>query len=216
MPKKRKGSEPQHAIQQNVARQGECRIIAGKWRGRKIRFDDAEGLRPTTDRIRETVFNWLQAYLPNSNCLDCFAGSGALGFEALSRGADKVVFVEHNKNSVAKLKKNIQGLDADNAVVIHDDALHWLQVIIMEEGGDPEIIPKFDLVFLDPPFRTETLEQVSNLLNRSGCLAVDALIYVEHAVDDIVELPEDWACLKQKQSGQVVYSLFEKQCGSEE
>ena len=184
---------------------GSCRIIAGKWRGRKIKFDDAEGLRPTTDRIRETVFNWLQPYLPQSRCLDCFAGSGVLGFEALSRGAQDVVFIEQNIKTVKAIKDNMAMLDADNASVFHQDALSWLQVA----STDTKLQQKFDLVFLDPPFRSDLLEKSSALLDRSGCLAEDAIIYVEHAVDADVVLPDNWSCLKQKSSGQVSYKLFE-------
>ena len=102
---------------------GVCRIIAGKWRGRKIKFDDAEGLRPTTDRIRETVFNWLQPYLSQSRCLDCFAGSGVLGFEALSRGAQELVFIEQNVNTIKCLKDNVQTLAIENVVIHQQDAL---------------------------------------------------------------------------------------------
>ena len=88
-------------------KRGRCRIIGGRWRGRIVTFDDAEGLRPSTDRIRETVFNWLQPYLLQSVCLDVFAGSGVLGFEAISRGAEKVVFIEQNIKTVKKIKENI-------------------------------------------------------------------------------------------------------------
>ena len=114
-----------------VSKRGQCRIIAGKWRGRVLRFDDAEGLRPTTDRIRETVFNWLQAYLPHSHCLDCFAGSGVLGFEALSRGADKVVFIEQNKQTINNLKENasVLAIDDHKMVIKHQDALSWLRSV---------------------------------------------------------------------------------------
>ena len=109
-------------------KQGECRIIAGKWRGRKISFDDAEGLRPTTDRIRETVFNWLQPFLNKSRCLDCFSGSGVLGFEALSRGAESVTFLEQNKKTADNLKQNIEVLGVKNAELHCVDALHWLSL----------------------------------------------------------------------------------------
>ena len=106
---------------------GSCRIIGGNWRGRKIKFDDAEGLRPTTDRIRETVFNWLQPYLSQSVCLDLFAGSGVLGIEALSRGAAEVVLVEKNKTTASNIKKNLSQLKTSDAVVYNDDALGWLK-----------------------------------------------------------------------------------------
>ena len=184
---------------------GVCRIIAGKWRGRKMKFDDAEGLRPTTDRIRETVFNWLQPYLSQSRCLDCFAGSGVLGFEALSRGAQELVFIEQNVNTIKCLKDNVRTLTIDNVTINHQDALSWLQ----SAATNTALKQKFDLVFLDPPFHSDLLEKSSVLLDRSGCLADDAIIYVEHAVDADVALPDNWICLKEKSSGQVSYKLFE-------
>ncbi|MCK4674750.1 MAG: 16S rRNA (guanine(966)-N(2))-methyltransferase RsmD [Gammaproteobacteria bacterium] len=188
------------------SKRGSCRIIGGKWRGRKISFDDAEGLRPTTDRIRETVFNWLQAYISQSHCLDCFAGSGVLGFEALSRGADDVVFIEQNIKTVNALKNNIRLLDAGNASIFHRDTLVWLQ----SASTNTKLKQHFDLVFLDPPFRSDLLSRSCFLLDSSGCLAEDAIIYAEHSVDATVDFPEHWFCLKQKSSGQVSYKLFEK------
>jgi 16S rRNA (guanine966-N2)-methyltransferase len=194
----------------NAVKRGQCRIIAGKWRGRNIKFEDAEGLRPTTDRIRETVFNWLQPYIRQSHCLDCFAGSGVLGFEALSRGADEVVFIEQNIKTVKSLKDNARLLGANNAVIHHADALDWLQSISTDENLKQRLNGQFDLVFLDPPFHSDLLTKCCVLLAGSGCLAEDAIIYVEHAVDANVVLPDNWFCLKQKKSGQVAYKLFEQ------
>jgi 16S rRNA (guanine966-N2)-methyltransferase len=183
------------------SRRGQCRIIGGKWRGRKIRFSDAQGLRPTTDRIRETLFNWLQIYIPRSHCLDCFAGSGALGFEALSRGADEVVFIEKNGKTVNVIKENVRLLETDRAMVYQQDALEWLSSV--------ELKKYFDVVFLDPPFHSDLLTGSCALLNSSGCLAEDAIIYVEHAVDANVKIPGNWICIKQKTAGQVSYKLYE-------
>lgn len=183
------------------ARRGSCRIIAGKWRGRKIKFNDAEGLRPTTDRIRETVFNWLQPYIHQSRCLDCFAGSGILGFEALSRGAGEVLFIEKNIKTGNSIKDNIRLLAADNATVQHANTLDWLKTVRFNNY--------FDLVFLDPPFHADLLTNCCAMLASSGCLTENAIIYIEHAVNQTVELPEHWVCLKQKNSGQVSYKLFE-------
>ena len=184
---------------------GVCRIIGGKWRGRRIKFDAADGLRPTTDRIRETVFNWLQPYIYHCRCLDVFAGSGVLGFEALSRGAQYAAFIEQNKKTVERLKDNIRTLAIENASVYHHNALSWLQTAeAVKREGD-----KFDLVFLDPPFNSDLLVKSSKLLSTSGCLAEDAIIYVEHNIDADIELPENWMVLKEKQAGQVAYRLFE-------
>ena len=185
---------------------GACRIIGGKWRGRKIKFDDAEGLRPTTDRIRETVFNWLQPYIQQSCCLDLFAGSGVLGFEAVSRGASEVSFIEKNVKTVNKLKENISMLDVKCIDVQHQDALSWL----LSAGTDAHLSHHYNLVFLDPPFYTDLLLKCSALLESSGCLSDDAIIYVEHEVDADVVLPESWSCLKEKRAGQVSYKLFER------
>ncbi len=184
-----------------------CRIIGGRWRGRKITFDDAEGLRPTTDRIRETLFNWLQPYIHQSHCLDAFAGSGVLGFEVLSRGASDLVFIEQNLQTVKNLKQNISTLKADNVRIFHQDVLHWLSSAKCEQS--------FDLVFLDPPFHSQLLAEGSVRLNSSGCLAKDAIIYVEHNIDEDIKLPENWFCLKQKKAGQVAYKLFENRVALE-
>lgn len=193
-------------LKQQSNKRGKCRIIAGKWRGRIIKFDDVDGLRPTTDRIRETVFNWLQVYLPNSHCLDCFAGSGVLGFEAVSRGADEVILLEQNKRTVDNLKENAGMLAADEQQVVVErrDALAWLA----SAKSDKNLASYFDLVFLDPPFHTDLLSESCALLDDSGCLAKDAIIYVEHELDANVEIPDSWICLKEKSSGQVTYKLF--------
>lgn len=189
-----------------LARSGQCRIIAGKWRGRIIHFNDAEGLRPTTDRIRETVFNWLQPYLAGSNCLDLFAGSGALGFEAMSRGAGQLTLVEKNQQSVEKLNDTVVSLGAESIKIYHDDALKWLQSLAK--------IKQYNIIFLDPPFKQAILLPCCHALNESGVLAEDAIIYVEQPAEQasLVEsqLPSDWSCFREKQAGQVKYQLFER------
>ena len=183
----------------------QCRIIAGKFRGRKISFDDAKGLRPTTDRIRETVFNWLQPYLSQSRCLDCFAGSGVLGFEALSRLAESVTFLEQNKKTADNLKQNIDVLDVKNAELYCVDALQWLSLPQSNKNSNKI----FDLVFLDPPFATELLAKACELLDQGGYLAEEAIIYLEHNIDSKIDLPDNWHCLRQKQAGQVAYKLLQ-------
>lgn len=192
------------------SKRGSCRIIGGRYRGRKIRFDDAEGLRPTTDRVRETVFNWLQPYISQSHCLDCFAGSGVLGFEALSRGAAEVLFIEQNIKTVRGLKDNIRRLESSSeigrATIYHQETLAWLQ----SASANTKLKQHFDLVFLDPPFHSDLLGRSCALLDSGGCLTEDAIIYAEHAVNATVDFPEQWFCLKQKSSGQVTYKLFEK------
>lgn len=179
---------------------GNIRIIAGKYRGRKLPVLLAEGLRPTTDRVKETVFNWLMPYINDSHCLDCFSGSGSLGFEAASRGANQVTFLEMNKQAAEQLKQNSQLLKADNVVVHHTDALLHL-------AKKPE--KPFDLVFIDPPFRKDLVEKTSELIN-NGWLATDALIYVEMESETTAQsVPSNWTLLKEKVAGQVAYRLYQ-------
>ena len=184
----------------NESGQGQLRIIAGKWRSRKISFPDQAQLRPTPDRVRETLFNWLQADVPGSVCLDLFAGSGALGFEAASRGAARVTMVEQDKNNFSALESNTRLLDADNIDCVLSGAVLWL------EGN----MDKYDLVFLDPPYKSDLLERCCMLLERRQSLREHAKIYIEHARGDVISVPANWECLKDKSAGQVVYKLFER------
>ena len=179
---------------------GSIRIIAGKHRGRKLPVLMAEGLRPTTDRVKETVFNWLMPYINDANCLDCFAGAGSLGFEALSRGAAQVNLIELNKLAAKQLQANKQLLKADNVVITNTNVLDFLKT-------QPQQC--FDLVFIDPPFRQNLITQTCQLLN-DGWLAEQALIYIEMEVEAKQELPSNWQLLKEKIAGQVVYRLYQK------
>jgi 16S rRNA (guanine966-N2)-methyltransferase len=180
---------------------GSIRIIAGKHRGRKLPVLMAEGLRPTTDRVKETVFNWLMPYVQEANCLDCFAGSGSLGFEAMSRGAQKVTLLELNKTAVNQLKANKQLLNAESINIDQVDTLEYLKTNI----------EAYDLIFLDPPFRKQLVEQCAMLLN-SGWLTENAVIYVEmEANDNCQQLPNNWTLLKEKIAGQVSYQLYQYQ-----
>jgi len=187
------------AEKKNNAATGQIRIIAGKHRGRKLPVLMAEGLRPTTDRVKETVFNWLMPYINQADCLDCFAGSGGLGFEALSRGAKQVTLVELNKNAAKQLQANKQLLKADNLTVITSDALLFLK---------QETTQCFDLIFLDPPFRQDLVSQSATLLNQ-GWLNDKALIYVEMEAESKQLLPNNWQLLKEKVAGQVAYRLYQ-------
>ena len=181
---------------------GEVRIIAGLWRGRKLPVLTSQGLRPTGDRVKETLFNWLMPYIVDSECLDCFAGSGSLGFEALSRQAAKVTFLELEKAVAQQLSKNIQTLKcADRAQVVNQNSLQFL--------NQPQNQPHCDLVFLDPPFNFDLAEQVITLLDQNHWLRPQALIYVETEKDKGLNVPESWALLKEKNSGQVSYRLYQ-------
>jgi 16S rRNA (guanine966-N2)-methyltransferase len=178
---------------------GNIRIIAGKYRGRKLPVLDVDGLRPTTDRVKETVFNWLMPYLNEANCLDCFAGSGGLGFEALSRGAQQVTFLELNKKVAQQLALNLQLIKDTNAKVINTDSLKYLS----------NTKQQFDLVFVDPPFRkgllTDTLTKLSQ-----GWLSKNALIYIESEAEmSMTQLPSNWLLQKEKIAGQVAYRLYQ-------
>ena len=179
---------------------GSIRIIAGLHRGRKLPVLMAEGLRPTTDRVKETVFNWLMPFIQDTNCLDCFAGSGGLGFEALSRGASHVSLIELNKAAAQQLTENKILLQANNISVINSDALNFIR----------KNTQRFDVVFLDPPFRKNFVEQTALLLNENS-LADNALIYIEmESEDNNQQLPLNWKLLKEKIAGQVIYRLYQK------
>jgi len=181
---------------------GKLRIIGGAWRSRPVVFDDAPGLRPTPARVRETLFNWLQADVASSRCLDLFAGSGALGFEAASRGAGQVVQVENNPQTCRKLKENCALLATDRIEVVQADVLQFI-----ERGS-----AAFDLIFLDPPFGQGLVGPVCRQLAEAGLLAPHGKIYIETerklALND---LPGHWRQLKHKQAGEVAYSLYQSQ-----
>ncbi len=178
------------------------RIIGGAWRGRRIRFPAAEDLRPTPDRVRETLFNWLGQDLTGLACLDLFAGSGALGFEAASRGAQSVVLVEPNARTHAALVANAKLLGGTNVRVEKADAIEFLA-----RRGARGVVERFDVVFLDPPFR-KGLDQ--GLLRRVGeRLAEGGLVYVES--DRQFEPAAGWEMHRQATAGHVHYHLLKRQ-----
>lgn len=181
------------------AAKGNIRIIAGQHRGRKLPVLMADGLRPTTDRVKETVFNWLMPYIQDATCLDCFAGSGGLGFEALSRGAKSVTFIELNKAAAQQLKENKALLKANNVDVLSTNAINFLQ----------QNQQTYSLVFIDPPFRKGLAQQAAEAISSQG-LTENALIYVEMETDNNNQvMPSHWQLLKEKVAGQVVYRLYQ-------
>lgn len=184
----------------STGRAGSIRLISGQWRGRKLPVHDVEGLRPTTDRVKETLFNWLATEVRDSRCLDVFTGSGSLGFEALSRYASYVMMIEQEPKAARQLQTNLQTLQCTQAQVVCRDALQVLQAGCSEP---------FELVFLDPPFRKELLTAVIPLLEQQGWLADRALIYLERENEGTAPLiPANWQLLKDKQAGQVCYQLY--------
>jgi 16S rRNA (guanine966-N2)-methyltransferase len=175
------------------------RIIGGTWRGRKLRFPAGTAIRPTPDRVRETLFNWLGTAIDGARCLDLFAGSGALGLEALSRGAAHVTFVERDAAAARALRERLVEWQAGDARVERTDALRYL-------AGAPQ---PFDIVFLDPPFASELLTRAAALLEERHWLAAGARIYVECAArEGLPPLPASWRPLKAKQAGEVGYHLL--------
>lgn len=174
---------------------GRVRIIAGRWRGRRLPVAAVPGLRPTPDRVRETLFNWLQPVLPGAVCLDLFAGSGALGLEAASRGARRVVMVERDPRLAGHLRRQARDLGAEDTVEVRSgDGLAYLA----------RCAETFDLVFLDPPYRHDLLPDCIARLARPGCLRPGARVYLEHAGDaDPPALPQGWSVLRRTGAGTV-------------
>lgn len=180
------------------------RIIGGTWRGRQLPFVEVDGLRPTGDRVRETLFNWLAAWVPDSHCLDLFAGSGALGFEALSRGAADVTMVESNSSVVVHLRENARRLAAHGARVIHSNALAYLgQPAPLGQSGSA-----VDLVFIDPPFSQNLWQSVIDSLTQVRWLADNAFIYIESPSQAVFNVPANWDLHKRKRAGQVEFALY--------
>ncbi len=177
---------------------GKVRIISGEWRGRRLPVPDFPGLRPTPERLRETLFNWLQPTIIAATCLDLFAGSGALGLEAASRGAAQVLLVEKNPILAAHLRAQCQLLNAVQVQVQQADTLLFLL----------QPAQAFDLVFLDPPFQQDLLAPVCGLLEKHGWLSERAKIYVEMEKGATPILPSNWRLLKQQSSQQVDSCLY--------
>lgn len=178
---------------------GTVRIIAGEWRSRKLPVADVPGLRPTTDRLRETLFNWLQHSVIESQCLDMFAGAGALGFEAASRGAKKIVMIELDRKAIKGLQQSVDLLKTDKVDLVQADALKWV------EKSDQV----FDIIFIDPPFDQNLGSKTLEALNNSNCLKEGTLIFLEEE-KQVAEtiIPENMECIKEGKAGHVRYSLL--------
>jgi 16S rRNA (guanine966-N2)-methyltransferase len=200
MPRDRAG--PRHnALQKNT---GELRIIGGEWRGRKIRFPAITGLRPTPDRVRETLFNWLAPVITGSRCLDLFAGSGALGLEALSRGAAHVSFIERDRDAARQLAVTARALAPARSAVHQGDALAWL--------AGPAAAA--DIAFVDPPYGAALLPEAIQALESRAWLAPAAFIYLEApAKAGPPALPATWSLHRTGRAGAVGYHLARRNAG---
>ena len=177
---------------------GFVRIIAGQWRGRRLKVPDIKDLRPTPDRVRETLFNWLSPVIANARCLDLFAGSGVLGFEALSRGASYVEMVDQSAEIIALLQAELQQLGEANANIYRGKIPEQLQ----------PAKKTFDIIFLDPPYQAKLLLPCCQYLEKHHYLSDTAYIYLE-AQENIKDndLPIGWRLIKSKKAGQVHYHL---------
>lgn len=194
-------SPNRNSSQANKGKANQLRIIGGQWRSRRIPIADVAGLRPTPDRVRETLFNWLQTVVGGARCLDLFAGSGALGFEALSREAAEVVFVEQDQRAFKQLEANAKTLGASQARLVHADAFTYLQC---ETQG-------FDLIFLDPPFRKDLPAQALTALSAQQLIKPDAFIYLEHEAEYHLDFSHwNLTVHRQTKAGQVLSFLLKK------
>lgn len=198
---KRRGSSPRQSDSSAL------RIIGGRWRGRKFSFRAADGLRPTTDRVRETVFNWLMPWTAGARCADLFAGSGALGLEALSRGAAACNFVDTNPDNCRQIETIVSQLEARDSAQVHACSAETF----LSQRRSPDT-PPLDIVFLDPPFGRDLLAPACSALARGDWLAPDAAIYIESGSDEALpELPDSWCLHRDKVAGSVSYRLFRHQ-----
>jgi 16S rRNA (guanine966-N2)-methyltransferase len=203
------------AKHKRVHTSGSLRIIGGAWRRRTVEFDANQDIRPTPDRVRETLFNWLGPDVLGARCLDLFAGSGALGFEAASRGASAVLMNDSSRAIVDRLRREVTRLGGLNVTVQRADAAQWLA----HSGGDHGINDSdssagapFDIAFIDPPYLSGLAWTCAHLLESHGRLAAGALIYVEtSAKEDEPDLPPGWTVLRRKQAGRVRYYLASRQ-----
>lgn len=181
---------------------GSLRIVAGNLRGSRLGVPDVKDLRPTSDRVRETVFNWLAPVIVGARCLDLYAGTGALGIEALSRGAAHCVFVERERGLCELLRKNLARLRVTDARVVNDDAQGFLAAPVPAEA--------FDLVFLDPPFSANLWTATALRLEQAGRLCAGAYVYVETPADAVFEPPAGWSPYREGHAGAVRFALYRR------
>lgn len=194
---------PRETRRRGMVRRGRLRIIGGQWKRRQLSLVERPGLRPTPDAVRETLFNWLQGSLTDRSCLDLFAGSGALGFEAASRGAARVVMIERSRHVAAGLIASKQRLRADQVDIIVDDALRYLR----------RTNEQFDIVFVDPPFEKDLVRPACDLLHRRNVLKAGALVYLEAERQlSPLPVPASWELVHRNVAGAIGYHLLRKPC----
>lgn len=189
-------------------RPNQLRIIAGQWRGRKLDFVSHDGLRPTTDRIRETLFNWLQPQIVGARVLDLCAGSGALGLEAASRGAADVVMLDDYLPTIEKIQEHCETLSANSINVIHQKAEQYLDDI--ENAPDSNAVPPFDVIFLDPPFASKLLQTLLPRVLSPKILSSSGTVYVESAKAQTIELPDGYDWHRHSIAGDVQFGLVKR------
>lgn len=188
-----------------MAQAGKLRIIGGAWRGRRLTVADSKSLRPTPDRVRETLFNWLEPVIAGARCLDLFAGTGALGLEALSRGAAECLFVERDRRLAATIEASLRGLNTTAGRVIHSDGISALT---------HDLNGRFDIVFLDPPFAEDLIAPA--LAQLPPRLSAAPRVYLEYPAAARPQLPAGWRLLREKQAGQVGYCLATLPAGDQD
>lgn len=183
-----------------TARPSQLRIIGGQWRGRKLSFTPAEGLRPTSDRVRETLFNWLAADIRGARCLDLFSGSGALGLEALSRGAAHCDFVDNNPSNLRQISSHLNSLQCSPRASCH--SLSAEAFLAQAKSG-------WDIVFIDPPFGLKLAAGVCHSLQQNGLLLEHAQVYLETGIqEELPQVPTNWLLHRDKRAGEVRYQLY--------
>jgi 16S rRNA (guanine966-N2)-methyltransferase len=181
---------------------GTVRIIGGKWRGTRLPVEDLPGLRPSGDRSRETLFNWLQMHIRGARCVDLFAGSGVLGLEAASRGAAEVILVEKSRRAARNIRESLKRLNADQVELIEADAIAWLS------RCEPHTM---DIVFIDPPFGEGLTTRSLELLAARNCVSPASFVYVETSKEAGAEaVTEGWETVKEKTLGDVRMQLLKK------
>ena len=183
------------------------RIIAGDWRGRRLQVADVPGLRPTGDRSRETLFNWLQPWIVAADCADLFAGTGGLGFEAASRGAASVLMIEKHPQALAVLRQSIEQLQAEQVNLLAGGAMSLI------EDFKPD---SFDLVFVDPPFDSNLGGLVFERLDKNDCVRRGGFIYIESPAAKVIPPLPGWSVWREQQLGEVCMQLFRKKIQEDE